>query len=179
MKILEQFSVYIIPSMIFFIVSLGFIKKVAMFDAFLAGAKEGFNSTISILPSLVGLITAVTMLRSSGALDIFSKIFEPVAKLLSFPKEVFPLALLRPISGSGSLAFIDRIFSDYGVDSFAGRVASVMMGSTETTFYAIAVYFGAVKIKNTRHSVPSALIADFAGFIMSVLSVRMFFYAFR
>ena len=170
------FASYIIPFAIFSILVLGFIKRVPLFDTFLIGAKDGFNSTISILPSLVGLITAVSMLRSSGALDMMSKLLEPIASFFSFPSEVLPLALLRPISGSGSIAFIDGIFSDFGVDSFAGRVASVMMGSTETTFYAIAVYFGAVKIKDTRHTIPSALAADFAGFIMSVLSVRLIFY---
>lgn len=159
--------------MIFFIVIFGLLKKVDVFDTFLIGAKDGFDSTISILPSLVGLITAITMLKSSGALEIISKSLEPIANFLSIPKELFPLAILRPISGSGALAFIDRIFSDYGVDSLIGRVASVMMGSTETTFYTIAVYFGSVKIKNTKHAIPSALAADFTGFIMSVLSVRL------
>lgn len=162
--------------MIFLILICGLIKKVPLFDTFLCGAKDGFNSTISILPSLVGLITAVAMLRSSGTLEIISKLLEPVANFFSFPTEVLPLAFLRPVSGSGALAFIDGIFSDFGVDSFPGKVASVMMGSTETTFYAIAIYFGAVKIKNTGHAVPAALAADFAGFIMSVLSVKLIFF---
>lgn len=159
--------------MIFFIVVLGLLKKVDVFDSFLLGAKDGFDSTISILPPLVGLITAITMLKSSGALEIISKILQPVANFLSIPKELSPLAILRPISGSGALAFIDRIFSDYGVDSLIGRIASVMMGSTETTFYTIAVYFGSVKIKNTKHAIPAALAADLTGFIMSALSVRL------
>ena len=115
------------------------------------------------------------MLSASGALDMLCAFISPAAEWMGLPPETMPLALLRPISGSGSLAILSDIFERNGPDSFAGRVASVMMGSTETTFYAIAVYFGSVGIKKTRHAVPSALTADLVGYFMSAAAVRMFF----
>ena len=173
---ISNITPFILPAVVGIVVLSGFVKKVNIFDTFLLGAKEGLNSTVSILPSLVGLIIAVSMLRSSGALDVFSNFLSPITNFLHIPIEVVPLVLLRPVSGSGSLAFVDSIFSTYGVDSFVGRVASVMMGSTETTFYAIAVYFGAVGIKNTRHAIPAALLSDVVVFFMSILMVKIFFY---
>ena len=168
-------SAFIVPSIIFVIIFLGFLKKVPVFDTFIQGAKDGMKSTAMIAPSLVGLIVSVSMLKASGALDMFTSFIAPVAEMLHIPPIVVPLAILRPISGSGSIAFLDTIFSSTGVDSFASRVASVMMGSTETTFYAIAVYFGAIGIKNTRHTIPSALIADLTGFILSIITVSILF----
>lgn len=157
------------------IILFGIIKKVPIFDTFLSGAKDGLNATVSITPSLVGLITAVTMLKASGALDLFISFVKPFTDLINFPSELLPLAILRPISGSGSIAILDNIMSNNGVDTFIGRVGSVMMGSTETTFYTIAVYFGAVGIKNTRHAIPAALIADLTSVIFAVLSVALIF----
>ena len=168
-------SAFIVPSIIFVIIFLGFLKKVPVFDTFIQGAKDGMKSTAMIAPSLVGLIVSVSMLKASGALDMFTSFIAPVAEMLHIPPIVVPLAILRPISGSGSIAFLDTIFSSTGVDSFASRVASVMMGSTETTFYAIAVYFGAIGIKNTRHTIPSALMADLTGFILSIITVSTLF----
>lgn len=172
---MNAFSFYVMPSALAFIILFGFLKKVPIFDTFTSGAKEGLFSTFSIAPSLIGLIVAVSMLKASGALEILTALLAPLGSLIAVPKETIPLMLLRPISGSGALALVDSIFKSCGPDSFPGRVASVMMGSTETTFYAIAVYFGAIGIKNTRHTVPAALIADFTSFIMSVLMVRLFF----
>ncbi|MDQ5983713.1 MAG: Spore maturation protein B [Eubacteriales bacterium SKADARSKE-1] len=172
---MEKFSFYIIPTIIFIIVGIGLYKKIHIFDLFLKGAKEGFLGTVSIAPSIIGLITAVSMLKASGALDIFTSFMEPFAQLLKIPTQTIPLMLLRPISGSGSLALIDSILGSVGPDSFPGRVASVMMGSTETTFYAIAVYFGAVGIKNTRHAIPAALAADISGFLFSSVVVCLLF----
>lgn len=172
---MNEFAVYLVPICVALIVLFGFFKRVPVFDAFLSGAKEGFSSTIAIAPALVGLITSVSMLKASGALDIFSSFIAPVANFLGVPGEVMPLALLRPVSGSGSLAFIDHIFADCGPDSFAGRVAAVMMGSTETTFYAITVYFGAVGVKKTRHTIPAALTADTASFVFAAIAVRLLF----
>lgn len=161
------------PCAVAFIIIFGFFKRVPLFDTFVLGAKEGLASTFSIAPSLIGLIVSVSMLKSSGALDIISSLLAPLVNFIGIPKEVIPLMLLRPISGSGSLALVDSIFKSCGPDSFPGRVASVMMGSTETTFYAIAVYFGSIGIKNTRHTIPVALAADFTSFIMSVLMVKL------
>lgn len=172
---MDKIGTYAVPIIIAIIILFGFIKGIPIFDTFLQGAKEGMKSTASIMPSLVGLITSVSMLKASGALDILSSFLQPAASLLGIPSEVIPLAILRPISGSGSIAFLNSIFSSCGVDSLAGRISSVMMGSTETTFYAIAVYFGAVGIKNTRHTIPAALLADITGFIVSVITVRMLF----
>ena len=172
---MDKLGTYAVPVTVGLIVLFGLIRRVPVFDAFMSGAKEGLKSSVSILPPLVGLITAVTMLKASGALDLFSAAAAPVAHLLGIPVQVVPLTLLRPISGSGSLAFVSKILEDNGPDSFAGRVASVIMGSTETTFYAIAVYFGSVGIKRTRHTIPAALAADATGFIMSVVAVGLIF----
>ena len=172
---MEVFGSYLIPILIALILLFGFLRKVPLFDTFLEGAKEGMKSTVSIAPALIGLITAVTMLKASGALDLFTAAIRPAAAFLGLPPEVMPLTLLRPVSGSGSIAILDQIFATCGPDSFAGRVASVMMGSTETTFYAIAVYFGAVGIKKTRHTIPAAITADTASFFISTLAVRLFF----
>ncbi|WP_242953590.1 spore maturation protein [Clostridium merdae] len=165
----------VVPATIFFILIFGFVRKVPVFDVFVSGAKEGALSCFDILPSLVGLILAVNMLSASGALDLVSSALRPAALALGLPPEVMPLALMRPVSGSGSNALLLQLFRDYGPDSFVGRVASVMNGSTETTFYAIAVYFGAVGIKKTRHTIPAALTADLVGYIASVWAVRILF----
>ena len=172
---MDKFGVFVMPCTVCITIIFGLVRKVPVFDTFVAGAKEGIRSCISILPSLIGLMMAVTMLSASGALDMFSAFLAPAANAIGIPAQTMPLALLRPISGSGSLAILTNIFSNNGPDSFVGRVASVMMGSTETTFYAIAVYFGSVGIKKTRHTIPAALSADFTGYIASALAVLLFF----
>ena len=165
----------VIPGVIAAVMIIGLCKKVNVFDTFISGAKEGMRTAINILPALVALMVAVTMFKASGALDILTYSFRPLTDRAGIPKEVLPLALLRPISGSGALAMLETILSDYGPDSFIGRVASVLQGSTETTFYTIAVYYGAVGIKNTRHTVFAAIAADFAGLVMSCVAVRLIF----
>ncbi len=175
MKSLAEFGVVIVPATVFFIIVFGFVRKVPVFDTFVMGAKEGAISCFEVLPSLVGLMLAVNMLSASGALDLLSSFLKPMAELLGLPSEVMPLAMMRPVSGSGSNALLLQLFETYGPDSFIGRVASVMNGSTETTFYAIAVYFGAVGIKKTRHTIPAALTADLAGYVASVWAVRILF----
>lgn len=172
---MDKLGIYAVPIMILLILLFGIIRRVPVFDAFVEGAKEGLASSFSILPTLVGLIMAVTMLKASGALDMIASFLAPVAQLLGLPANVMPLALIKPISGSGATALLTQIFESSGPDSFAGRVASVMAGSTETTFYCIAVYYGAVGIKKTRHTIPAALTADFAAFVIAALSVRYFF----
>ena len=168
---MTEFGNYLIPCVIGLILVFGLVRRVPLFDTFLEGAKEGAKSTFGIIPALVGLITAVSMLKASGALDMFTAFIAPLAEKIGLPPQVVPLMLLRPVSGSGSLALV----SSSGVDSFAGRVAAVMMGSTETTFYAIAVYFGSVNIRKTRHTIPSALTADFTSVVIAVLTVRLLF----
>lgn len=157
------------------IIAIGLIKKQEVFLLFTAGALEGLKTTLKIAPSIIGLIMMVTLLQSSGIFNALSSALSPFCTAVGFPAEVIPLALLRPISGSGSLAILDNILTQNGADSFAGRVASVMMGSTETTFYTIATYFGCVNITKTGYTVPCALLADLTGIIMSVVTVALFF----
>ncbi|MGN1043183.1 MAG: spore maturation protein [Acutalibacteraceae bacterium] len=165
---MSEFGFYIIPIILVIIVFVALYKGVPVFDTFLEGALEGLKSTFSISASLIGLITAVSMLKNSGALDIISNILSPPANILHFPAEILPLAILRPVSGSGSIALLDNILKNYGAESFIGKLGSMIMGSTETTFYTIAVYFGSVKIKNSRHTIPCALLADITAFICSL-----------
>lgn len=164
-----------IPSMILIIIITGIIKKVPLFDVFIKGAKEGLTASVSIAPSLIGLITAVSMLKASGALDIFTSFISPLASKIGLPPQIVPLAILRPISGSGSIALLDNLFSNYGADSDIGKIASIMTGATETTFYTAAVYLGSVGIKNSRHAVPCALIADLTTVILALISVKYLF----
>lgn len=165
----------IVPGVICAIIIYGLIKKVDIFDVFLDGAREGFVTSVKILPTLVALMTCVGMFKSSGALDILTYAFAPLARMLQLPEECIPLALLRPISGSGAMVLFKDLLDNYGPDSFIGRVASVMEGSSETTFYTIAVYFGAIKITRTRHALPAALTADVMGVVMSAVMVRVVF----
>lgn len=145
-----------------------------LFGALTEGAAEGLHTVVRILPSLVIMLPAIYMLRASGALEALSKLMAPVFGLLGIPGETSPLVFLRPFSGSGALAVASEIISEYGADSIIGRTAAVMMGSTETTFYVITVYFGAVGIKKSRHAIPAALCADLAGFIAASWTVRLF-----
>jgi len=150
-------------------------KRVDVYAALTRGAEEGLGVLLRILPALVGLLTAVSMFRASGAMEWLSRIFAPVTGLLGIPQETTPLLLVRPVSGSGALAVASDLIKTYGADSYIGRVAAVMMGSTETTFYTIAVYFGAAGIHKTRHTIPAALTADLTGFIAAAFAVRLFF----
>ena len=163
-----QLSVYMMPCLFLVVLGYAFFRRVKVFDVFLTGAANGLSSAVSILPALVGLICAVSMLRASGALDFFAQLLAPMLDKLGMPAEVLPLALLKPVSGSGALALIKDVFDVSGPDSFPGRVASVMLGSSETTFYTLAVYYGAVKIKNTRYSAHAAIIADIVGVAAAV-----------
>ena len=170
---LNLISLLIIPTIIALILTNALLKKAPVFDLFTEGAKEGLATSVKILPSLVGLLVAVSMLRASGFFDVVANLISPVLERVGFPEELVPMALVRPVSGSASLALVRDILNTYGADSFVGRCASVMMGSTETTFYTLAVYFGYVKITNSRHTVKAALIADLTGIIVSVLIINI------
>lgn len=172
---MNSISMYFIPAVILTILGAALVKKVPIFQDFISGAKEGAKSCVSILPSLIGLITAVSMLKASGALDMFSAAMAPVAGFLKIPREVIPLALLRPVSGGGSIALLENLIKSCGPDSTAGRIAAVMAGATETTFYTITVYFGAIGVKKTGYALPAALAADFCSFIMAGATVKLFF----
>lgn len=166
-------SSLVIPIFILGIFLYALAKKVDLFSEFTSGAKENLKVGFDILPSLVALMLAVEMFKASGAMSALTSLIRPVTDFIGFPAECVPLALMRPVSGSGALSILDEILSTNSPDSFVGRVASVLLGSTETTFYTVAVYFGATKIKKTRHAVPSALIGDFTAFILSALTVRL------
>ena len=163
------------PSVALAIVIFGVVRKTDVFSDFTLGAKEGLRTTVNILPSLMGLIVAVRMFTSSGALDMAEKLISPIAELLHFPTKLVPFAILRPVSGSGSLAMATDIFSKFGTDSFVGRAVSVMMGSSETTFYTVSVYFGAVGAKSIRHTLFCALLADVVCAFVSVMVCRLMF----
>lgn len=163
------------PAFACIIVVFGLFKRVPVFDIFLKGAKEGMQILYSIAPTIIGLVFAVDLLRSSGAIDAICNFIEPVADYLGFPKEIVPMVLLRPVSGSGSTALLTSLYEQCGPDSFAGRVASVLAGSSETTFYAIAMYFGCIKVRKIRHTLFAAIIADITAAVMSVLTVRLYF----
>lgn len=166
---------YILITVIAFVAFFGLARKIPVFDIFIEGAKSGIGNAVSILPALLGLCVAVGALNASGAIGLLCKVLSPVADFFHFPAEVIPLCILSPISGSGSLSMFESILTQYGADSYIGRVASVISGATETTFYAVTIYFGAVGIKKTRHTVPAALCADFTSFILSALTVRLLF----
>ena len=170
---MNYISVFAIPVFITAFLVFGFAKRVNVYDCFVDGAKDGLQSTLGIIAPLIGLMVAINMFRESGALELISNLLSPVLSFVGIPAEVLPLALLRPVSGSASLALVTDIFKTYGPDSIPGNISSVMMGSTETTFYTIAVYFGAVGIKNTRHTLPAALSADLTGIILSAIIARI------
>lgn len=165
----------VIPLIITVIIGYGLYNRVDVFSEFAEGAKENLLTCVSLLPTLIALITAVGMFRASGAEELITGLVSGFFDRIGFPAECLPLALIRPVSGSGALAVYESLLEEKGPDSFAGRVASVMLGSTETTFYTLAVYYGAVKIKNTRHTLAASLAGDMTGFIVSVLTVNIFF----
>lgn len=168
-------SSLILPVLLSAVSIWGLGRHVDVYGALTQGAGEGLSIILRIIPALVGLLTAVSMFRASGAMDALSSLLAPVLKLLGIPQEAAPLMLVRPVSGNGALAVASELIAVHGADSYIGRTAAVMLGSTETTFYTIAVYFGAAGIRKTRHTIPAALTADFVGFAASALAVRIFF----
>ena len=167
MNIVNYISTLAMPITILFIILYAVKEKKEIFDLFLKGATEGIEITLKIFPTLIGLFLAIGMLNSSGILNFTTNIISPVLNLIGFPKEIVPLAILRPISGSASMAIATNIIKQNGVDSFIGILAAVIMGSTETTLYTIAVYTSSVKIKDTRGIIIACLAADAAGIIIS------------
>lgn len=173
MKIINYFSNLAIPLIFLIILFFGISEKKQVFDIFIEGAKEGIEIAVKILPTLVGLFVAIGALRSSGVLDFIINLISPITNFLGFPKEIMPLAILRPISGSASIAVGTDIMKTYGVDSKIGLIVATIMGSTETTFYTIAVYSSMVKIKKTRFVLWASLIGDFVGILTSVVIWRI------
>lgn len=173
MQLVNYVSNLAMPMIILTIVVYGVKEKTKIFDNFLVGAKDGIETTFKIFPTLIGLFVAIGALRASGILDLIVNLIRPILNLMNFPSELMPLALLRPISGSSSVAVATDIMKSSGVDSIIGKMASTIMGSTETTLYTIAIYTSCIKVKNTRGILIAALTADVVGMIVSVLICRI------
>ncbi len=171
---MEKITDYIVPLLLLTSALLTLRKKENAYELLLQGGKEGLSLLLTLIPTLIMLLTAVTMLRTSGAMTILGNLLAPVFRFFGIPPETALLVLIRPISGSAALAIGAELMASYGVNSVIGRTAAVMLGSTETTFYTISVYFGAAGIKKTRYTLLAALFADFAGFFMASLTVRLF-----
>ncbi len=174
-SVIEIISTLAIPLILISFVTYGAIKKVKIYEAFIDGAKEGFNVAVRIIPYLVAMLVAIGIFRAGGAMQFFTLILSPVTNLIGFPAEALPMALMRPLSGSGSLGIMSELISVHGPDSFIGILVSTIMGSTETTFYVLALYFGAVNIKRTRHAVAVGLLADIAGVLGALFIVKLLF----
>ena len=172
---LEAVSTWAIPLLVAGIPAWALVRKVRVYPAFVEGAKEGFQVAVRIIPPLVAVFVALGMLRASGAMDAFAALVAPVTGRLGIPPSVVPLMLVRPLSGGGALGVVGDVLRSDGPDSLAGRLASVMAGSTETTFYVLAVYFGAVGITRYRQALAAGLLADLAGFAASVAAVHLLF----
>lgn len=166
----------IIPIIIISIITYGMLKGVKVYECFIEGAKDGITICFKIFPYLLAMILAVTVLRESKALDYIIGLVNPIVKYIGLPGEVVPLVLIKPLSGSGALGVFTDIINNYGADSYIGRIASTIMGSTETIFYTLTVYFGAVGIKKIRHTLWAAIIADLTAIVMAVIVVTLIFY---
>lgn len=163
----------IIPIVIGVIIIYGMIKGVKVYECFVEGAKDGIGICVKIFPYLLAMIAAVTIFREAGAMDYFIAMVRPVVKIIGLPAEVVPLAMVKPLSGSGAMGIFAETLKKYGADSYIGLVASIMMGSTETIFYTITVYYGAVDIKKIRHTLWAAVMADITAIIMAVTMAKL------
>ncbi len=172
-KTVETLSVWIIPLMIALIPLWALYKRVPIYDTFIKGAKEGVGVGLRIIPYLVAILIAIGMFRASGAIDLLAEVLDPVLSLIGMPVDVLPLAIIRPLSGSGALGITSEIASQYGGDSYMARLAAVMTGSSETTLYVIAVYFGAVGVTKVRHALAAGLIADLAATLAALFISQM------
>lgn len=174
-EIVELISIVAIPIIIFAFIFYGILKRVKIYEVFIEGAKEGFNVGVRIIPYLVAMLIAIGVFRAGGAMDFLIYILSPITNLIGFPAEALPMALMRPLSGSASLGIMSEIISVHGPDSFIGILVSTIMGSTETTFYVLALYFGSVNITKTRHAVAAGVIADIAGILGAFFIVKFLF----
>ncbi len=167
-ELVDLISLWAIPVMLVGIPLYGLLRGVKVYETFVDGAKEGFDVAVRIIPFLVAILVAIGMFRASGAMDLLTESLRPILTAVGFPPEAFPLAVFRSLTGSGSLALMTDMVTTHGPDSLLGRISATMYGSSETTFYVLAVYFGAIGVKKTRHAVPAALIADLVAVIASV-----------
>jgi spore maturation protein B len=174
-SILGILSYFVLPLILVGFPLYGLWKRVPVYESFVEGAKEGFQVAVRIIPYLVAILFAIGMFRASGAMDFLIMVLDPVLSRIGFPGEVLPMAIVRPLTGSGSAGLVVDLINQFGEDHLFVKMAATMFGSTETTFYVIAVYFGAVNIKKTRHAVPAGLIADFTAMLVAVWVVRLLF----
>lgn len=172
---MSTISKFFIPLFVLFVIFYGFKKRVFIYDTFLEGAKEGLVTAFHIFPSVVAMVFAINIFLNSGILETIFHVFTPILNALHIPISVLPMAFVRPISGTASLAIMNDIFMKLGPDSFAGRLASTIQGCTDTTIYVLALYFGSVKINKTRHALSTGLFADFVGIVASFVIVSLFF----
>lgn len=175
MGIITTISIWIVPVLIGLILLHGTYKKVPTYETFVEGGKEGFKIAISIIPFLIGMLVAIAIFRASGALDFFISLIKPFLSAIGVPAEIVPLALIRPISGNGALGMVSDLIATHGPDSFIGRLASTLQGSTDTTFYILTVYFGAVGIRKIGDALKVGLLADFVGIVASIVIVTLVF----
>ena len=168
-------SKLMIPLFVLFVIVYGLKKKVLIYESFLEGAKEGLITAFNIFPSVIAMVFAINIFLNSGFLEYIFKFLKPILNILNIPFNILPMAFIRPISGTASLAIMNDIFKNFGPDSYIGRVASVLQGCTDTTIYVLALYFGSIKISKTRHALSTGLFADFIGIIASFLIINFFF----
>lgn len=173
--ILDSLSFFIIPAILVGFPLYGLFKRVPVYESFVEGGREGFQVAVRIIPYLVAILFAIAMFRASGAMDALTTLLNPILQPIGFPAEVLPMAIIRPLTGSGSAALVVDMIEQFGEDSIFVKMAAVMFGSTETTFYIIAVYFGAVGIKKTRHALHAGLTADIAAMLIAVWIVRLLY----
>lgn len=175
MGIVTSVSVWLIPSFILIVLLVASWKKVPSYETFVEGGKEGVKMAFSLLPFLVGMIVSISILRASGAMEAFIGLIAPLLSLIGIPPDIIPLALVRPISGTAALGMTTELIQTHGPDSFIGRLASTMQGSTDTTLYILTVYFGAVGIRKMRYALKVGLLADVIGIVASIIVVRFVF----
>ncbi|WP_211745071.1 spore maturation protein [Paenibacillus sp. Marseille-Q4541] len=175
LSFINLISTWAIPLIIAFIPLYAYYRKVPVYESFVDGAKDGFGTAISIIPHLVGMMVAISVFRASGALDFFMGFIAPFFHWMGVPPEILPLGILRPLTGTGSLAFTTDLIQTYGPDSMIGRIASTIQGSTDTTFYVLTVYFGAVGIRNGRYALKVGLFSDLVGFVAAIFICLLVF----
>jgi len=175
MELINMISLWLIPGIIGLILIYGTLKRVPTYESFVEGGKEGIKIAFSIIPYLVGMLVAISVFRASGAMEFFIDLIRPLLQVLGVPAEIAPLALIRPISGTAALGMTTDLIATYGPDSFIGRLASTLQGSTDTTFYVLTVYFGAVGIKKMGDALKVGLLADLVGIIVSIIIVTIVF----
>jgi spore maturation protein B len=174
-SIVQTISLLSIPALLSFFPLYAFVRRIKVYEEFVEGAKEGFQVIIKIIPNLVAILVAIGMFREAGGIQMLTDLLAPAMNLVKFPPELLPMALVRPLSGSGTLGIFTDLVTQFGPDHILSKTAATIYGSTETTFYVLAVYFGATGIKRSRHAVPAGLVADTVSIIMSVIICRMMF----